>query len=125
MSFSAAPPSPIMALINPSSTGSQTAGSEYTLTCIALKTANGLTQSAQTQWTGPSGALVVTNGSTVLAGALAEPLRTTQSIVFRSISTSDVGVYTCESALSSPALTAPYQAMSSYTVTVSGRVTSN
>lgn len=109
-----------MVLINPSSTGALTAGGEYTLTCVALKTANGLTQSPQTQWTGPNGAAVVTNGSTVLAGALSEPLRTVQNIIFGSLSTSDAGVYTCDSTFSSIALTTPYQTMESYAVTVLG-----
>ena len=109
-----------MVLINPSSTGTPTAGSGYTLTCVALKTVSGLMQAAQTLWTGPNGTPVSTSGSTVLAGAMSEPLRTTQNITFGSLSTSDAGVYMCASTLSSSALTTPFQNMQSYGVTVLG-----
>ena len=122
MIISTAPPSPVMVLINPSSTGTVLAGSRYTLTCIASKTTSGLTQSAQTQWTGPNGAPLATNGSTVLAAATMEPLRTVQNIVFGSLSTSDAGMYMCQSTLSSPALTTPYQTMQTYTITISGKL---
>lgn len=111
-----------MVLINPSITGTPTAGSGYSLNCIALKSASGLTQPAQTQWRGPDGTPVVTNGNTVLASAVSEPLRTIQSITFGSLSTLDAGVYTCEATLSSPALTTPYQTMQLYAITVSGMV---
>lgn len=109
-----------MVLINPSSTGTPITGSGYTLTCIALKSASGLTQSAVTLWRGPRGGAVATNGTTVLSGAVTESLRTVQNITFGSLSTSNAGVYTCEATLSSPALATPYQATQSYTVTVSG-----
>ena len=117
-----APPTPVMILFNPSSSGAQTAGSRYTLDCIALKTASGLTQAAQTQWRGTNGMPVVTSGSFVLGDAVSEPLRTVQNITFGSLSTSDAGVYTCEVTLSSPALATPYQTMQTYTVIVSGTV---
>ena len=110
-----------MVLINPSSTGTQTAGtSGYTLTCIALKSVSGLTQLAQTQWRGPDGALVGTNDTIILSDPVLEPLRTVQNITFSPLSTSNAGVYTCESTLSSPALTTPYQAVQSYAVTITG-----
>ena len=109
-----------MVLINPSITGSVTAGSLYTLTCIALKTTSGLTQSVQTQWTGPSGTPVIASSSAVLAGTISEPLRTIHNITFNSLYTRDAGVYSCESTLSSPALTTSYQTAQSYAVTVSG-----
>ena len=109
-----------MVLISPSSTGSIAAGSEYTLTCIALKTASGLTNPAQTHWTGPSGAPVVTNNTIILGKALTESLRSVQNVTFSSLSTSEAGVYMCDSSLSSPALSTPYQTMESHTVTLSG-----
>lgn len=115
------PPSPLITQINPSSAGTQRAGSGYSLTCIALKTASGLTQSAQTLWRGPDGVAVVTGGSITVADPVYESLRTRQTITFSSLSTAHAGVYTCEGTLSSPALTTPYQTTSSYTVAISGR----
>lgn len=111
-----------MVLVNPSSTGTPSAGSIYTLTCIALKTVSGLTRSVQTLWTGPNGVPLVTNGSTVVAAAISESLSTTQNVTFGSLSTSDAGVYTCESTLSSPALTTPYQTMQTRAITILGTV---
>lgn len=93
------------------------AGSEYTLACIALKTASGLTQSAQVLWTRPDGAPVV---STLLSDVVSESLRTVQNVTFSSLSTSDAGVYRCASILSSPALSIPYQIIESHAVTVLG-----
>ena len=109
-----------MAQINPSSSGPQRAGSQFSLTCVALKTTSGLTGSAQTQWVGPSGAAVVTGGDIFVSGAVSETLRTLQMVTFTSLSTAHAGVYSCEGTLSSPALTTDYQTTSSYTVTVSG-----
>ena len=116
----AVPSSPVMVLINPSTTGVVTAGSRYTLTCIALKTASGLTQFATTQWTGPDGSPIVTGGSVVLFGAATESLRTVQNITFGSIPTSDAGMYHCASSLTSPALSSPFQTAQSHAVIVSG-----
>ena len=96
------------------------AGSQYTLTCIALKTNSGLTSSAQTQWVGPSGTAVVTGGAITLASPVSEPTRTLQMVTFTSLSTAHAGVYSCEGTFASPALTTDYQANTSYTVTVSG-----
>lgn len=118
----AAPPSPVMILIDPSSNGILTAGNTYTLTCIALKTASGLTRFAQTQWTGPGGAAVATSGTIALGSAVSESLRTVQRISLSPLSTSDAGVYTCQSTLSSTALTVPYRTMQSYTMIISGTV---
>lgn len=109
-----------MALISASATGVVTAGSRHTLTCIALKTASGLTKSAQTQWIGPDGAPVVASGSTVMSSAISESLRTIQNITFGSLSTSDAGEYRCVSTLTSPALSTPYQTAALHEVTVSG-----
>lgn len=116
-----APPFPVMVLISPSSSGTPTAGSTHTLTCIALKSASGLTQSAQTQWTGPNGAAIMTGGTVVLSSAISESLRTVQNVTFGPLSTSNAGVYTCQSTISSAALTIPYQTMQSYTLTMSGK----
>ncbi len=118
---SAVPPSPVMVLINPSITGTQVAGSAYTLSCIALKSVSGLTQSAQTQWIGPNGAPLATNGNIVVDSAVTGSLRTTQNVTFSSLFTSDAGVYTCRSTLSSPALATPYQTMQTYTIIISGK----
>ena len=109
-----------MTQISPSSAGSQRAGSGYSLTCIALKTASGLTQSAQTLWRGPDGVAVVTGSSITVADPVYEPLRTRQTITFSSLSTAHSGVYTCEGTLSSPALTTAYQTTTPYTVAISG-----
>lgn len=115
-----APSAPVMVLITPSSTGTPTAGSSYTLTCVALKSVSGLTQSAQTQWMSPDGTAVTTSGNIVLTSAVSETLRTVQNVTISALSTSDAGVYTCAATLPSPALTTPYQTMQSYTVTVRG-----
>ena len=114
------PPIPVTVLINPSSTAAPTAGSGYILSCVALKSASGITQSAQTQWRGPSGSAVTTNGSTVLSSAVSGPLRTVQNITFRSVSTSDAGVYTCQAILFSSALTIPFLTTQSYTIRITG-----
>ena len=111
-----------MVLINPSIAGTQIAGSAYTLSCIALKSVSGLTQSAQTQWIGPAGVPLATTGNIVVGGAVTGALTTTQNVTFSSLSTSDAGVYTCRSTLSSPALATPYQTMQTFTVTVSGKL---
>lgn len=118
---SAVPPSPVMVLINPSIAGTQVAGSAYTLSCIALKSVSGLTQTAQIQWMGPNGAPLATNSNIVVASAVTGSLTTTQNITFNSLFTSDAGVYTCRSTLSSPALTTPYQTMQMYTIIISGK----
>lgn len=107
-----------MVLINPSATGIVSAGSGYTLTCIALKTVSGLTQSILTRWTGPDGAPVVTSGS----AAVSESLRTIQNITFDSLSTSDAGEYGCVSTYTSPAVKTPYQMTRFHEVTVSGGI---
>ena len=109
-----------MALVSSSATGIITAGSRYTLTCIALKTASGLTKSAQTQWIGPNGGPVASSGATVVSGVVFESLRTVQNITFSSLSTSDAGEYRCVSTLTSPALSTPYQTTTLHEVTVSG-----
>ena len=119
------PPSPLTTQINPSSAGTQRAGSGYSLTCIAVKTASGLTQSARTLWRGPDGVTVVTGGSITVADPVYESLRTRQTISFTSLSTAHAGVYTCDGTLSSPALTTPYQTTTSYTVAISGRLLCN
>ncbi len=111
-----------MAQISPSSAGTQRAGSGYSLTCIALKTASGLTQSAQTLWRGPDGVAVVTGGGITVADAVYESLRTRQTVIFSSLSTAFAGVYSCKGSLSSLALTSPYQTTTSYTVAISGRL---
>ena len=117
----AVPPSPVMILINPSLAGTQVGGSAYTLSCIALKSISGLTQPAQIQWIGPNGATLVTNGNIVVNRAVTDTLRTTQNVTFSALATSDAGVYSCQSTLSSPALTTPYQIMQTYTIVVSGK----
>ena len=117
------PLTPLMTQVNPSSTGPQRAGSQYTLTCAALKTTSGLTSPAQTRWVGPTGAAVVTGDDIVLASPVPEPLRTLQMVTFTSLSTAHAGVYSCEGTLSSPALTRDYQTTTSYTVIVSGKWT--
>ena len=109
-------------MINPSSTGTPTAGTTYTLTCIAMKSANGLTRAAQTQWSGPGGATLVTSGTRVLSSPDVQSQQTVQNVTFGPLATSHAGVYSCASTLSSPALTTPYQTMQSYTVTVSGMI---
>lgn len=111
-----------MTQINPSSAGTQRAGSGYSLTCIALKAASGLTRSAQTLWRGPDGVAIATGGSVTVADPVYESLRTLQTVTFSSLSTAHAGVYSCEGTLSSPALTSAYQATTSYTVTISGRL---
>ena len=120
--FSTVPPTPVTTQINPSIAGTQRAGSGYMQTCIAVKTASGLTRSVQTLWTGPNGDAVVTGGSITVADAMFEPLRTVQTVTFSPLSTIHAGVYSCEATLSSPALTTVYRTMSSYTVTVSGEL---
>lgn len=115
------PPIPVTVLINPSSTGVPTAGSGHILSCLALKSASGITQSSQTQWRGPSGSAVMTNGSTVLSTAVSGPLRTVQNITFRSLSTSDAGIYTCQVILFSSALTTPFLTTQSHTLRITGK----
>ena len=110
-----------MTQIIPSSAGTQRAGSQYTLTCIALKSSSGLTSSAQILWTGPSGAAVMTEGGITLSDPVVESLRTSQTITFSSLSTAHAGVYNCQGILSSPALTTSYQTTTPYTVTISGK----
>ena len=114
-----------MAQINPSSSGTQRAGSGYSLTCIAVKTTSGLTRSSQTLWRGPDGVTLVTGGSVTVSDPVYESLRTLQMITFSSLSTGHAGVYSCEGTLSSPALTTAYQTTASYTVTISGRLQYN
>ena len=109
-----------MTQISPSSSGPQRAGSQYTLTCVALKTTSGLTSSAQIHWTGTTGAAIVTGSGIVLSGAVFDPRRTLQTVTFTSLSTAHAGVYSCDGTLSSPALTTDYRTTTSYTVTVSG-----
>ena len=123
--ISSVPPSSLMTQISPSSTGTQRAGSGYSLTCIALKTASGLTRSAQTLWRGPDGVAIITGGGITVADPVYESLRTRQTVTFSSLSTALAGVYTCEGTLSSPALTSPYQTTTSYTVSISGRLPFN
>ena len=119
--MSAVPPSPLMVLINPSITGTQVAGSAYTLSCISLKSVSGLSLSAQIQWIGPTGTPLATSSNIAVESAVTESLRTTQNITFSSLYTSNAGVYTCQSTLSSLALSTPYQTMQTYTITISGK----
>lgn len=121
VSTHSAPPSPVTVLIDPSSTGTLTAGHTYNLTCIALKSVNGLTQPALTEWTGSSGAAVETGNNILLGSAVSESLRTVQRVTFSPLATSHAGVYSCQSTLHSDALTTPDTAVQSYTVTVSGK----
>lgn len=109
-----------MTQINPSSAGTQRAGIGYSLTCIAFKTASGLTRSAQTLWRGPDGDAVATGGSITIADPVYESLRTLQTVTFSPLFTAHAGVYNCEGILSSPALTSTYQTTTTYTVTISG-----
>ena len=111
-----------MTQITPSSTGTQRAGSQYTLTCVALKSSSGLTSSAQMLWTGPSGAAVMTGGSLTLSLPVIGPLRTIQTITFSSLSTAHAGVYNCQGTLSSPALTTDYQTTTLFILTLSGKM---
>ena len=119
------PPAPLLTQINPSASGVQTAGSQFTLTCVALKTSSGLTSSAQTLWTGPNATAVITGGSIVVTDPLFEPLRTVQIVTFSSLSTAHAGNYSCEGTLSSPALTTTYQTSTSYTITITGKLFSD
>ena len=111
-----------MIQISPSSSEPPRAGSQYTLTCIAVKITSGLTSSAQTHWTGPAGAAVITGGGILISGAVVEPLRTLQTVTFTSLSTVHAGVYSCDGTLSSPTLTIDYWTTMSYNVTVSGTI---
>ena len=113
------PPTPVLIQINPSRYGALSTGSRLTLTCIAVKAVAGLTLPAETMWSGPNGTELMTGGSIVVADTITEPLRTLQTITFTSLATSYAGVYNCEAVLSSPALTIPYQTITSYTVFVS------
>ena len=83
-----------------------------------MKSASGITRAAQTQWRGPSGSAVMTNGSVVLTSAVSGPLRTVQNVTFRLLTTSDAGVYTCQAILFSSALTVPYLTTQSYTLRI-------
>lgn len=109
-----------MTQINPSTSGTQTAGSQFNLTCIALKSSSGLTSFPQTFWTGPNAAAVVTGSGITVAEAVHEPLRTVQTITFSTLTTAHAGTYTCQGTLSSPALTTTYQTATMYTVTIAG-----
>ena len=109
-----------MTQINPSRYGSLSTGSRFTLTCIAVKAVDGLTLPAATLWYGPSGTELGTNDSIIVAEATVEPLRTVHAITFTSIATSHAGVYNCETMLFSPALSIPYEAVTSYAVLVTG-----
>ena len=113
------PPTPVLTQINPSRSGPLNTGSRLTLTCIAVKAVTGLTLPAETLWSGPNGTELMSSGSIIVADAVVEPLRTVQTITFTSMATSHAGVYNCETTLSSPALTIPYQTITSYTVFVS------
>ena len=113
------PPTPIVIQINPSRYGPQTTGSRLTLTCIAVKTVTGLTLPVETLWSGPNGTELMTSDTIVVADATVEPLRTIHTITLTSLAASHAGVYNCEVALPSPALTTPYQTTTSYTVFVS------
>lgn len=109
-----------MVLINPSSTGIQTAGTAYTITCIALKSASGFSQSPQVMWRNPNGNLVANGGGITLGNPVSDSLRTVQALTFNTLSTSEAGAYSCEATLSSSALTTSYQVNQSHTVSVSG-----
>lgn len=119
----AVPPVPLMTQINPSSSGNQRAGSLYSLTCIAYKTASGLTRPAHILWRGPNGAPLVNSDSIIVSGAISVLLRTSQMITFTSLSTIHAGNYSCQGTLPSPALTTDFQSLTSYIVTVSGKST--
>lgn len=108
-----------MTQINPSSTGPHNTGSRFTLTCITVKAVAGLTYPTEIQWTGPNGTELMTGDRITVADVVMESLRTVQTITFSSLSTSQAGVYSCQTSLFSPALTIPYQTVTSYTVVVS------
>ena len=116
------PPAPVVTQINPSTSGTQTAGSQFTLTCIALKSSSGLTSFAQTLWTGPNATAVVTGGGITVADPVREPLRTVQTIAFSTLTTAHAGIYSCQGTLLSLALTSAYQTVTSHTVTIAGRM---
>lgn len=90
-----------------------------------MKAVTGLTHPAETWWSGPNGTQLMTSGSIIVADTTVEPLRTTHTITFTSLATSHAGAYNCEVALSSPALTIPYQTTTSYTVFVSRKFFQN
>ena len=117
------PPTPVLIQVNPSRYGSLNTGSRLTLTCIAVKATTGLTLPAETSWFGPNGTKLMTSDSIIVADAVMEPLRTVHTITFTSLSTSHAGVYSCGASLSSPALTIPYQTMTSHTVLISRKFT--
>lgn len=119
------PPTPVLIQINPSRYGALSTGSRLTLTCIAVKAVAGMTLPAETMWSGPSGTELMTGGSIVVADTITESLRTLQTITFTSLATSHAGVYNCEAALPSPALTFPYRTITSYTVFVSCKLHQN
>jgi len=109
-----------MVVVNPSSSGVPAAGSSFTITCVALKSASGFSQSPQVSWTSPSGGIVTSGGGLTLASPMTDSLRTTQALTFDTLSTAEAGVYTCDASLSSSALTSPYQTNETHTVQVSG-----
>ena len=119
------PRTPILIQINPSRYGPLSIGSRLSLTCITVKAVAGLTLPAETLWSGPNRTELMTGGSIVVANAIVEPLRTLQTITFTSLATSHAGVYNCEAALSSPALTIPYKTITSYSVFVSCKLYQN
>lgn len=88
-----------------------------------MKAVTGLTLPAETSWYGPNGTELMTSDGIMVADAVMEPLRTVQTITFTSLATSHAGVYNCGVSLSSPALTIPYQTMTSHIVFVSRKFT--
>ena len=111
-----------MLQIVPLRSGTQVAGQSYSLSCIAVKAVNGLTEPALTQWQGVNMAPINSGGTIAVADAVYMRLRTTQLITYQYLLTSHAGVYTCSVTLSSPALPSVYQTMESYTITVSSEI---
>ncbi len=107
--------------VSPSSSGSPTTGSSYSLNCIALEQLTGLTGIPSTAWIGPGGEVVdSTGGITVGTPVSGGGAITTQVLTFSSMRTSYAGAYSCRATLESPALSVPSVIEEYYVITVTG-----
>ena len=115
------PPPTVSVQVNPSSTEVPSAGSSFSLSCVALELLAGLTGVPETEWIGPDGGVVqsmggITVGTPVAGGGTI----TTQVLTFSSIRTSHAGEYSCRASIESPALSVRDVVEEPFIITVQG-----
>ena len=114
-------PVPISLEVNPSTIGTPSAGSTYSISCAAIDDVNGLSTVPQIEWLGPDGSTVESGGGITVGEQVNEDTTVTSTLTFDSIRTSHRGEYTCQATLNSPALTLPFITTLVQTVNVTGK----